>query len=409
MEKYHEFLQLGYVSSTNDSKKFDYKFNQKLTNLTENELIIEAKELLIKEIERNIKNKDQLLIPISGGLDSRLILSAVSECRNLTEVNTLTYGTNGSLDYEIGNYIANKIGTKHTKINLMKHTFTLEDLYKFAQNVDTPTVLFHNIPSSKINQNKYDLLLSGFLGDVASGKRFNFADIEKENDIVKEEYFKSMFQRHNFNVDNKKLLNKLMHLPLDSNFDNLTYKEIVYIKEHNLKMNVNQVYSAFNNIDVFTPFYNTEFMNFLISLPHKYKLNQNLYKKLIFENMDEKLANIPVKNFYGSKYTTSGIKKQIIRSKNSLIHKMSHKFKNTNSPYVNYVDFRKKVILDLNFKKMILDLLLSLKNRKLILYENDINEAIYSIENNKIDNPYNSLLLSSLEIYIRLGKININE
>src|SRR5699024_6090233 len=108
-------------------------------------------------------------------------------------------------------------------------------------------------------------LLSGFLGDVASGKRFNFENVERENDIVKEEYFKSMFQRHNFNVDNKELLNKLMHLPQDSNFDNLTYKEIVYIKEHNLKINVNQVYTAFNNVDIFTPFYNTEFMNFLLS------------------------------------------------------------------------------------------------------------------------------------------------
>lgn len=409
MGKFHEFLQLGYISSTNDSKKFDYKFNQGLTNLTENELINKAKELLIKEIEENIKDKDQLLIPISGGLDSRLILSAVSECRSLTEVNTLTYGTKGSLDYEIGSHIANKMGTKHTEINLMKHTFNLEDLYEFAQNVDRPTVLFHNIPYSKINQNKYDLLLSGFLGDVASGKRFNFENVEKENDIVKEEYFKSMFQRHNFNVDNKELLNKLMHLPQDSNFYNLTYKEIVYIKEHNLKINVNQVYAAFNNVDIFTPFYNTEFMNFLLSLPHKYKLNQTLYKKLIFEKMNENLANIPVKNFYGSMYTTSGIKKKIIRSKNSLIHKMSNKFENINSPYVNYVDFRKKMILDLNFKKMILDLLLSLKNRKITLYENEINKAIYSIEKNKIDNPYNSLLLASLEVYIRLGKININE
>ncbi|PTK21420.1 hypothetical protein, partial [Staphylococcus saprophyticus] len=108
-------------------------------------------------------------------------------------------------------------------------------------------------------------------------------------------------------------------------------------------------------------------------------------------------------------YTTSGIKKKIIRSKNSLIHKMSNKFEIINSPYVNYVDFRKKMILDLNFKKMILDLLLSLKNRKITLYENEINKAIYSIEKNKIDNPYNSLLLASLEVYIRLGKININE
>lgn len=406
MDQYHEFLQLGYISSLKDTQDFKFRFDSSLVNLSETELILKGKELLVNEVEKQIKKNDELLIPISGGLDSRLILSAVSECRSLSKINTLTYGTKGTLDYEIGNEIAFKMDTKHTKINLMEHTFKLEDLYQFAKNVDRPTILFHNIPYSELNQKNFDLLISGFLGDVASGKRFNAIDTNKNNKEVNEEYFKSMFQRQNFKVENNELLKKLVNSPLNNSAENLTYKEMIYIKEHNLKININQVYAAFNDIDIYTPFYNTEFMNYLISLPKEFRSNQNLYKKLIFEYMNPNLANMRVKNFYGTSYKTGSGIRRIIRSKNALIHRLSKKVESINSPYVNFVDFRKKIMIDSDFKNLIIDLLKSLKSRKLSLYENEVDKAIYKIEKNIIDNSYNFLLLASLEIYIRLGKIN---
>lgn len=405
IEKYHEFLQLGYISTMEDSFKLNFKTIENLNEYNEVELIHHGKELLIKEIEKNIKGKSELLVPISAGLDSRLILSAISECRDLSEVNTLTYGTKGSLDYEIGNQIAKKMRTNHKSVDLMEHTFKLDDLYQFAQNIDRPTVLFHNIPYSELNQNQFDLLVSGFLGDVVSGKRFNYTDWQKEKIEVKKEYFESMFNRQNFSINNKELLDKLLNETIEFDIDKLTKKEIVYIKEHNLKININQVYAAFNNIDIYTPFYNTEFMNFLISIPNKYRENQYLYKKIIFENLNKQLANLPVKNFYGTSYYSNILTKNITRVKNSCIHNISKKINFVNSPYTNYVDFKKKIIKDYEFQTLILDLLNSLKSRRLYMYDNHINKSIYQIEKNQIDNPYNLLLLASLEIYIRMGKM----
>ena len=47
-------------------------------------------------------------IPLSGGLDSRALLAAAMEAG--AEVETLTFGMPGTMDYEDGNRVARAVG-----------------------------------------------------------------------------------------------------------------------------------------------------------------------------------------------------------------------------------------------------------------------------------------------------------
>ncbi|OIS62112.1 asparagine synthase-related protein [Staphylococcus equorum] len=172
MKKYHEFLQLGYLSQ--DSKLHEYSegFNENIIEMNEVELLNKGFNLFNSNMEKTLE-KQNAIVPISGGLDSRLILSSVLESKNADEIDTITFGTPGSLDYEIGNKIAKKLGTKHTSINIKKLEFEISELYNFATEIENPVVMFHNLPKKIFDYGDNSVLLSGYLGDVISGKRLD--------------------------------------------------------------------------------------------------------------------------------------------------------------------------------------------------------------------------------------------
>lgn len=87
-------------------------------------------------------------IPLSGGLDSRGILGALLECTSAQNIYTFTFGIPGTYDYEIGNMIAKKDGTKHKCINLLNYQYTQYELEEVFRRVDMQTVLFFTYPIS---------------------------------------------------------------------------------------------------------------------------------------------------------------------------------------------------------------------------------------------------------------------
>ncbi|MCK5038835.1 MAG: hypothetical protein KAS16_07020, partial [Thermoplasmata archaeon] len=63
-----------------------------------------------KAVERRVAKEQKIIIPISGGLDSRAILDATLKCIPKENVVTFTFGEEGSLDFDIGKRVAKKAG-----------------------------------------------------------------------------------------------------------------------------------------------------------------------------------------------------------------------------------------------------------------------------------------------------------
>lgn len=88
------------------------------------QLIEYGVEELKKSFNECFENKEyencEHVVPLSGGLDSRAILAELLDRGLRKNIITVTFGTPGTLDYEIGAYVARKARVYHENIDLTK-------------------------------------------------------------------------------------------------------------------------------------------------------------------------------------------------------------------------------------------------------------------------------------------------
>jgi hypothetical protein len=125
--------------------------------------------LFDKLLEENPNEKH--IIPLSGGWDSRAILGALLERLDSTQIETVTFGVPGQLDYDIGIKIAKWAGVKSHPLDLRTVDFTWDkilDSVKKSPWTYVPDGYFNQLGVS-MAQNKHANIWSGFLGDVING------------------------------------------------------------------------------------------------------------------------------------------------------------------------------------------------------------------------------------------------
>jgi len=167
------FLKLGYfLDYINKDIAIDVSNidKQKYQNASETELIELGSRLWRESIASNFKTNQKHLVPISGGLDSRAVLAGLLEHTEAKNIYTYTFGTPSTLDYDIGNYVAKKLGTNHTSFDLTKHMYKQEELEDISKRIQHQTVLFHHWPVWEVDK-LFDTCTqwSGFMGDPIAG------------------------------------------------------------------------------------------------------------------------------------------------------------------------------------------------------------------------------------------------
>jgi len=115
-------------------------------------------------------SKDQV-VPLSGGIDSRIVLGLMLEFVDAKKIQTYTFGTRGSYDYEIPNKIARSLGTKHTNFSSLDTHYTVEGLIRAAIASDGNTEVFHPLVLNRIRDyyGSNTVFWSGFAGDLVGG------------------------------------------------------------------------------------------------------------------------------------------------------------------------------------------------------------------------------------------------
>ena len=138
-----------------------------------NEAVNQFNSLFDKLCRNRLQKKH--LVPISGGFDSRAILAALLDRVPADNIETISFGFPGQLDYEIGAMVSNTLGVKHHQFNLLDILIDWNDLVETARR--SPTT-FHfdalfNYLSRTLFTNDVYTIWSGFMGDPLAGSHLS--------------------------------------------------------------------------------------------------------------------------------------------------------------------------------------------------------------------------------------------
>ena len=259
---------------------------------------------LIKNIIKRAQGKT-IIIPLSAGLDSRLIASGLKHF-NYKNVKCFSYGIHNNYESNASRLISKKLGydwiyveITHNKARKFYKSKAYKDyITKSIDGCATSTIqgLF---AIDKLIKNKYikknDIVINGNSGDFISGghiplntpkfivKNYN---LRKNIDKVFKYHFEkhyslweSLKTRNNKNIIKKELLKqleekfKIKEMPLYGLIELLEYDN----RQTKYVVNSQRIYD-FYQLQWLLPLWNKSFISFWEKVPMNYKLNQKLYR-----------------------------------------------------------------------------------------------------------------------------------
>lgn len=393
----NSFLKLGYFLDYKNKKISINVSNidkQKYQEKNENELIKLGSKLWQESISSNFETNQKHLVPISGGLDSRAILAGLLERTEAKNIYTYTFGTPTTLDYDVGNYIAKKLGTNHTSFDLTKYTYRQEELEDISKRVDFQTILFHHAPVWEVDK-KFEGCQNwcGFMGESLAGSKlflnpsYNITEAKKQF-INKNKYVQSLDLTNGENfeslIDCKMIDTDLLTIDEQLDFQN---RQTKYIAPHVLM----------EGYEYKAPFLYQRWIDFMLSVPNSFRMDQLLYKKILLHTFPKEFSYKTKTNF-GLPLSAS---KNAIFAKR-VVDKLLRMTKLSSGKNINYLDFNEKIRTKKDLKDVISTNVMDLKSRNIIDWI-DIEEILNNHLGNKGNYADALIVLASLEVHLKSG------
>jgi len=397
----HSFLKLAYPLDYNSNQyAFNFQSVNKNTyfNAQEEDLIRLGVQKLIAAIEKNFESNKNNVVPLSGGLDSRAILGGLMLCCEVRDINTYTFGTPGTLDYDIGNLVAKKTGTNHMAFPLTEYGYSMDELLDISRRIDHQTVLFHHPPVWKLDKAYGDgVIWSGFMGDPLAGshlgkKPYTTLDEVKKNFVEENTYVKSI------RLDQAKDEDFFDHIETPNPIiESITLKEQIDFHNRQLKYVVPHV--LMKGYQYKTPFLDSDWSTFILSVDDNLRRNQYLYKKIVLRAFPE-VFKYPTKTTGGARINAGKPTLFFHRVKNRIQRELSENFSSVPAPHINYLDFNKAIRERDDLRTIIHDNIMDLKSRGVVPWI-DI-DGIWNRHLARKKNHADALLvLASLEIHLK--------
>ncbi|UOE93869.1 hypothetical protein [Alkalihalobacillus sp. LMS39] len=397
----NSFLKLGYfLDYKNPRMSIDFSGinKNKYMDLHEEELVNEGSRLFIKSLEKRFLNGKRHVVPISGGLDSRAILAGLLYFTDASNIETYTFGTPGTLDFEIGCNIANIVGTQHKCFPLTNYKYDFYELLDISKRIDRQTVLFHHPPIWELDQYYSDSLIwSGFNAGLLTGAvtpKVMSESLEtiKQNFINKNRYTMDLTSTvkdseiYEYIEYDKNLGVKKLSIEEQMHFMN---RQLKFIEPHVLIKGFNYV----------TPFTDEDLLLFFLSIDNRFRINQHLYKNMLQSTFPD-IFSYPTKNSMGLPLNSGKVRQfsgRVFRKLKSEINKFYPMFKDKN---INYLDFNTGIREKRELNNIVKDNINDLADRKIIDWI-DIKEIFEKHVNQKKNYSKALLLLTSLEIHLK--------
>ena len=300
---YHKTLK---IDSRKKIKDYLYELNK---------IIDDSLDFIIEN-----SNDRTIYIPLSGGMDSRLIVSKFHEKR-FKNIKCFSYGLKNNSDALIAKKVANHLNVNWEYIWFNKNRFKQLFFSSFKENYDKYSDHFSCIPNygeifflkelkDRGYFNKNSIIINGQSGDFNSGLHIpaTLYDLDKEGknknssilEAIKKKHFglwpeKDLIStKYDINTAIKDTLDlELLSSPLSDIYESWEYKE----RQCKYVVNSQRAYD-FLNFDWFLPLWDAEFVKFWTTIPLDLRYKQKLYRRYladwnyrdVFEGIDDKVT-----------------------------------------------------------------------------------------------------------------------
>jgi len=281
-----------------------------------------------KAFERFVKSLNGLpvVVPLSGGFDSRLIVVMLKKFK-YKNVICITYGQKGNKELSNSEKTAKKLGYKwifveYNKINVGSYleSDVFKDYFAYSGNGTSSPFLQEYFAALYLKNEKLvpenSIFIPGHVGDNIGGSLFrkffnediSFRSMHRkifESNI----FFTFLPPRYAMKIK-KNLKNQLWRDNLKQDFIPFSVFENWFFKERLAKFifNSSHVFTFFN-YQIRFPFWDDELVDFFKHLPFEYKIDKKLYDAVLIDEyfkkfdvyfeheLKEKSASIFMKNF----------------------------------------------------------------------------------------------------------------
>jgi len=278
---------------------------EKTGTMDEDEIVEKLGKLWIQAVERRMHGKKRIGLTLSGGLDSRAIVSAIDT--KYYPVKAITWGIRGCDDYKIAKKVCERLGIKHhfVEMNAKKWFSGIE---KTVYVTDGHYNVIHQHSWQVLNEAKkyIDVNISGVLAEMVKGD-FLIKDV-LANTKMNEYYdivFKSM-NRGNINTKSeenfysknvfnliKNVSKKSLRKNIKETISDPQYNDYFFINNQGRRFALMGSICAQTKLENRTPFFDNDFLEFLYSMPNKLRFNSYIYDKMLLKFFPGVYEDIP--------------------------------------------------------------------------------------------------------------------
>lgn len=403
----NDYLHFGYIPQFGNTEKISHILNidnkkvQPLESIEEDALIVKGIKILNNVFDNLVADKKDRkhLVTLSGGLDSRIILSALLDRINPKNIHAVTFGSPKSFDYEIPKKVVKNTGVNYERINCIKLDYSLDKLVKSLENGGkwtTPPDMYVNRLALKLNEDY--CRWSGFEGGIIAGNSSTKgANSKNEAKLFCEK------QKRSKSID----LTQKEYDPVPS-LVGINSKSILNLTPYEMATLNNRTPAELtpiqipNNRELIAPLIHPDWVEFMLQLPKKFREDCYLFKKILTK-MYPNAMGIACKNNFGlplTNYNKFDYLKNRIRLKMNF--EISKAMKDVNFPPigVNYLHFPEAIRKLPTLRKSVEVACDNLDERKIIPWIK-ASEIFKDHMERKNDHSQALLVLLGLEVNLR--------
>ena len=398
----NSFLKMGYfLNYQNPTITIDVSGVNKTLyrDWDEDALIQKGIQLFREAIDTDFETNRSHVVPISGGFDSRAILSMLLEFTEARNISTYTFGTPGTFDYDIGNLVAATAGTQHTRFPMTEYLYTMDELLDLSKRFQHQTALFFHPPVWELDKRFKDhVIWSGYVGGPTTGSA------TPKNPSVRLEDAKDRFlNRAPIRSDMLLSCPRAELYPMIDwdgfDYHHLSFEEQLDFRNRQMKYIAPQL--LYPGYEYKTPFLYPAFFNFMLSLPDTYRRSQYLYGMMFLQHFPD-IFLLRTKKTGGLPLKAGPIRRKGRAIRIRMQREINKMLPVVVNPSINYLDFEWGLRRRSDLRNIVHDNIMDLKNRKLIDWIDF--DALWNehMEKKKAHGAA-LMILASIEIHLKAG------